>query len=98
MGAPVFIGDEVAAAGLRLAGADVRVPTRGAEAATLAAARASAPLVMIDAAVAARLPAELLRAAVRAPAPITVVVPDLQGEAATPDIAQRLRRQLGIDA
>lgn len=98
MGAPVFIGDEVAAAGFRLAGADVRIAPPGAEAATLEAARASAPLVMVDAAVARRLPAEILRAAVRAPAPITVVVPDLQGEAASPDLAQRLRRQLGIDA
>jgi vacuolar-type H+-ATPase subunit F/Vma7 len=98
MGAPVFIGDEVAAAGFRLAGADVRVPSPGEEAAALASARASAPLVMIDAAVAARLPAELLRAAVRAVVPVTVVVPDLQGEAAGPDVAQRLRRQLGIDA
>ncbi len=98
MGAPVFIGDEVAAAGFRLAGADVRVPPPGDEAATLAAARASAPLVMIDAAVAARLPAELLRSALRSAEPVTVVVPDLQGEAAGPDVARRLRRQLGLEA
>jgi vacuolar-type H+-ATPase subunit F/Vma7 len=98
MASPVFIGDEVAAAGFRLAGADVRVPMAGAEAGALAAARASASLVMVDAALAARLPQQVLRAAVRATSPITVVVPDLQQEVAGPDLAQRLRRQLGIDA
>jgi vacuolar-type H+-ATPase subunit F/Vma7 len=98
MARPIFIGDEVAAAGFRLAGADARIAPPGEEAATLEAARATAPLVMIDATVAARLPAQRLRAAVRAPAPITVVVPDLQGAVAIPDFVQRLRLQLGIDA
>lgn len=98
MPAPVFIGGEVAAAGFRLAGAEVRVPAPGGEAAALDAARASASLVMIDAATAARLPAEILRAAVRAASPLTVVVPDLQGEVDYPELATRLRRQLGIDA
>jgi hypothetical protein len=35
---------------------------------------------------------------VRAASPITVVVPDLQQVIAGPDLGQRLRRQLGIDA
>jgi vacuolar-type H+-ATPase subunit F/Vma7 len=98
MASPVFIGGEVAAAGFRLAGVEVRVPAAGAEADALAAARASASVVMVDAAIAARLPPLVLRAAVRATSPITVVVPDLQQEVASPDLAQRLRRQLGIDA
>lgn len=98
MACPVFIGDEVAAAGFRLAGAEVRVATPGGEAAALDSARASATLVMIDAAVATRLPPEVLRAAMRATAPLTVVVPDLQGEFDYPDLAARLHRQLGIDA
>jgi vacuolar-type H+-ATPase subunit F/Vma7 len=98
MARPVFIGNEVAAAGFRLSGVEVRVPVAGAEAVALAAARASAPVVMVDAAIAGRLPPEVLRAAVRATSPITVVVPDLQQEVASPDLAQRLRRQLGIDA
>jgi vacuolar-type H+-ATPase subunit F/Vma7 len=98
MASPVFIGDEVAAAGFRLAGAEVRVPPAGKEASELAAARASAPLVMVCAAVAARLHPDVLRAAVRATSPVTVVVPDLQGGSAGPDLAARLRRQLGIDA
>ncbi|MEO5693919.1 MAG: hypothetical protein ABIQ72_12390 [Usitatibacter sp.] len=98
MAAPVFIGGEVAGAGFRLAGAEVRVPAPGEEAAALEAARASASLVMIDAAVAARLSPQILRAAVSATAPLTVVVPDLQAEADYPELAARLRRQLGIDA
>jgi vacuolar-type H+-ATPase subunit F/Vma7 len=98
MASPVFIGDEVAAAGFRLVGVELRVPQAGDEAAALADARASAPLVMVDAAIAARIAPEVLRAALRATSPITVVVPDLQQEVATPDISERLRRQLGIDA
>jgi vacuolar-type H+-ATPase subunit F/Vma7 len=98
MAAPVFIGGEVTAAGFRLAGVELRVPPPGGELAALAEARANAPLVMVDAAIAARLPREILRAALRATFPITVVVPDLQEEVATPDISERLRRQLGIDA
>jgi vacuolar-type H+-ATPase subunit F/Vma7 len=98
MAAPIFIGGEVAAAGFRLAGAEVRIPAPGAEAAALDDARSRAPLVMVDAAIAARLPAALLRAAVRAVSPVTVVVPDLQGESGLPELASRLRRQLGIDA
>lgn len=98
MAVPVFIGDEVTAAGFRLAGAAVRIPVAGEEAAALQEARGSAALVMVDAARAARLPAEVLRAALRAASPITVVVPDLQQEVASPDISERLRRQLGIDA
>jgi vacuolar-type H+-ATPase subunit F/Vma7 len=98
MASPVFIGDEIAAAGFRLAGAEVRVPPAGKEAAELEAARAGAPLVMVCASVAARMHPEVLRAAVRAISPVTVVVPDLQGEVASADLAARLRRQLGIDA
>jgi len=98
MAAPAFIGDEVSTAGFRLAGFAVQVPSPGEEAAALATARDRAPLVMLDAAIAALLPAGILHAALRATSPVTVVMPDLQDEVATPDISQRLRRQLGIDA
>ena len=98
MAAPVYIGNEVTAAGFRLAGVEVRIPVPGEEGEALATARAMAPLVMVDAAIAALLPPETLRAALRATFPITVVMPDLQQEVASPDISHRLRRQLGIDA
>jgi vacuolar-type H+-ATPase subunit F/Vma7 len=98
MTAPVFIGDELSGAGWRLAGATVLTPPPGAEAAALAQARMQAPLVLVSAVTAAALGEPLLRAAQAAPQPLVLVVPDLQGEVALPDLAARLRGQLGLDA
>ncbi len=98
MAAPVYLGDEVSAAGWRLAGARVRTPQRGDEAAALAWARAQAPLVLVSATVAAAIAEPALRAAQGALAPLVLIVPDRLGEAPTPDLAARLRGQLGLEA
>jgi vacuolar-type H+-ATPase subunit F/Vma7 len=98
MAAPVYLGDEVSAAGYRLAGARVRVPQPGAEAAELAGARADAPLVLVSAAVAARIGVRELQQALAALSPLVVIVPDLDGQAPMPDLAARLSSQLGIEA
>lgn len=98
MTAPVFLGDEVAATGWRLAGVDARVPRAGGEGAALAAALEQAPLVIVSAEVAARMPEPALRAALRGLAPLTVVIPDLRGATPYPDIAARMKQQLGIEA
>jgi vacuolar-type H+-ATPase subunit F/Vma7 len=98
MGAPCYVGDEVTAAGFRLAGLRVRVPAPGDEAPALASACAEAPLVLVSADVAARIPESALRAAQAALAPLVLVVPDLAGATPLPDLAQRLRRQLGLEA
>lgn len=92
----VYLGDEVSAAGYRLAGVDARVPERGREADALLRARSETALVLISATVASRLPADMLRGALRALAPLAVVVPDLQGETPLPDVAKRLRAELGL--
>ncbi|MCL4801622.1 MAG: hypothetical protein KJ025_18665 [Burkholderiales bacterium] len=94
---PVYIGDEVNGAGFRLAGVEVRVPAPGAAAAVLDEARAHAPLVLVSAAVAAGLPERQLAAAVAARTPLTVVVPDPVGGTPMPDLAKRLRGQLGME-
>ena len=98
MAAPIYLGDEVSAAGYRLAGALVRTPGAGEEAAALAWARSQAPLVLVSAAVAAGIGEAVLRAALSAPAPLVLVVPDLQGVVPLPDLAARLRGQLGLEA
>ena len=98
MTAPHYLGDEVSAAGYRLAGLRVTVPEPGTEAAALAVARADAPLVLVSSAVAARIPERDLRAAMAALAPLTLIVPDLAGEVPVPDVAARLRRELGLEA
>ena len=94
---PCYIGDEATAAGYRLAGARTLVPRAGAEGEALASARASAALVLISAGIAARVPPRELAAACASFAPLTLVVPDLRGEPQMPDLAIRLRAQLGLE-
>ena len=103
MGVPVYMGDKMSAAGWRLAGAAARTPRRGEEAAALAWACAQAPLVLVSAAVAAGIAAPLLRTALLALSPLVLsplvlVVPDREGRVPLPDLAARLREQLGLQA
>jgi hypothetical protein len=95
--APVYLGDEVSAAGYALAGAQARTPEPGGESAALARARAEAPLVLVSASVAAKIPASELRAACLALSPVTTVVPALDPAAPLPDVAARLARELGLE-
>ncbi len=98
MSAALYLGDEVSAAGYRLAGARVRTPRAGEESAALGWARSHSPLVLVSAAVAAGITDSVLREALSAPAPLVLIVPDLQGKVALPDLATRLRAQLGLEA
>lgn len=98
MTAPIFIGDAVAAAGFRLAGAIVRTPNAGEETAAFVAARGEGALILVSADVAARIDADTLRAAQAALAPLVAIVPDLHDAVAPPDLAARLRTQLGLEA
>jgi len=97
MAAPVYLGDEVSAAGFRLAGVEVRVPQRGDETAALSSARADAPLVLVAATVAARVVAGELRAAVAALTPLVLIVPDIDRATPVPDLARRLKKLLGLE-
>jgi vacuolar-type H+-ATPase subunit F/Vma7 len=94
---PVYIGDEVTAAGFRLAGLDTLVPAPGAELDALNDACARAPLVLVCAAVACRIGEPAVRRRIVDCAPPVAIIPDLAGVAPLPDIATRLRRQLGLD-
>jgi vacuolar-type H+-ATPase subunit F/Vma7 len=98
MSAVVYLGDEISAAGYRLAGAGVRVPRAGEEAQALAWARSQAELVLVSAAVAAAIGDVVLRAALSAVSPLVLIVPDPEGRAPVPDLAARLRTQLGLEA
>lgn len=94
----VHLGDERSAAGLRLAGVTSTVPAVGTEARALALARQDAALVLLDAGFAARLPPALLREAAAALSPLLLVLPDVDGRVPVPDLAERLRQQLGLSA
>lgn len=98
MSAPIYLGDEVGAAGYRLAGARVATPQAGEGAAALAQACTQAPLVLLSAAMAAGIGARQLRAALSALSPLVLIVPDLQAEVPLPDLAARLHAQLGLEA
>jgi len=101
-----FIGDEVSAAGFRLAGVDCHVPApdptdpQGPSAQRLAGlfrqVLADWQLVLITAEFADRLPPDVLGAALRAERPLVLVLSDVRGRRAPADLAVRLRRQLGM--
>jgi len=97
MGAAVFIGDELSAAGFRLAGVETLAPRSDAVAATLQDARARAALVIITAELARQIPAAELEAAMLAETPALAVIPDVLFRAPVPDLARRLRSVLGIE-
>jgi vacuolar-type H+-ATPase subunit F/Vma7 len=92
-----YVGDEATACGFRLAGAQVVIPAAGEEAAALALARASASLILMSASAAARVPPADMAAAELTLSPLVLIVPDLRGEVARPDLALRLRGQLGLE-
>lgn len=94
----VFIGDEVSAAGFRLAGARIDVPAPGKEVEVFEAARREARLVLLTAQVAACLPPTLLSRALIAARPLLLVVPDIRARRQPPDLSHLVRAQLGIEA
>ncbi len=96
MSIPVYIGDEVEAAGYRLAGLEVRVPGRSEVLPQIHTACEQAPLVMIGAATARDIPPAELDRLLALATPSVVIVPDVRGRAGLPDLATRLRAQLGV--
>ena len=96
MSVPVYIGDAVSAAGYRLAGLRVHVPDTTELLTQIEQACNDAPLVLLGADLAAQLPVVVLDRLLSAVAPAVVVVPDVRGQAVLPDLAHRLRQQLGV--
>ena len=96
MSEPVYIGDAVSAAGYRLAGLRVHVPDSNDIPAEIELACNDAPLVLLGADIAGQLPVAELDRLLSRVAPAVVVVPDVRGRAQLPDLATRLRQQLGV--
>jgi vacuolar-type H+-ATPase subunit F/Vma7 len=86
----------VSAAGYRLAGLRVHVPDTADLLAQIEQAAIDAPLVLLGADLAAQLSAAELDRLLSAVAPAVVVVPDVRGQAPLPELANRLRQQLGV--
>jgi vacuolar-type H+-ATPase subunit F/Vma7 len=96
MSSPVYIGDEVEAAGYRLAGLEVRVPGRDDLLPQIHSACEQAPLVLIGSATARDIPPPELDRLLAQVTPPVVIVPDVRHRAGLPDLATRLRAQLGV--
>ena len=96
MSEPVYIGDVVSAAGYRLAGLRVQQPDMAQLLAQIEQACMDAPLVLLGADLAGQLPVADLDRLLSRVTPAVVVVPDVRGQAALPELANRLRQQLGV--
>ncbi|KAA6184951.1 Vacuolar H+transporting two-sector ATPase F subunit [Thiohalocapsa marina] len=94
----VFIGDEISAAGWRLAGLQCHVPppTSAEVTALFQRVRDEAGLVLITAELAEQLSQRLLDEALRTQSPPTLVIADIRGRRQPADLAASLKRQLGL--
>jgi vacuolar-type H+-ATPase subunit F/Vma7 len=92
----VFIGDEVSAAGYRLAGVQCHTPSSSEAGALFQRLRDQAGLIMVTAEFAVHLPRRLLTEALREQRPPTLVIADIRGHRQPADIAAELKRQLGL--
>lgn len=96
MSIPVYIGDEVSAAGFRLAGLQVVTPMPEDVLPAIRRACEQAPLVLISAATAQLLEASELDKLLANITPPVTIVPDVHGSAPMQDLSHRLRKQLGV--
>lgn len=96
MGLCAFIGDEVSAAGFRLAGIDVHMPEPRQTAPLFQRLLGEAEILLITAEAAAEVPEETLRRAIVTERPLVLVIADVRGHREPPDIAAALRRHLGM--
>ena len=93
-----YLGDEVGAAGWRLAGARIRTPAPGEARAALAEACVQAQIVLLSSRLAAAIGERSLQRVMSAMSPLVVIVPDPEGDVPVPDLAARLHAQLGLVA
>lgn len=95
--ASIFLGDELSAAGYRLAGVDARVPPAGNEAACFENALGEAPLVLVGSRCATAIPPASLEAALALLSPLVMVVPEWNGTQPASAPANKVRRVLGLE-
>jgi len=94
-----YIGDEVTAAGYRLAGAEVRVPVPSEAGEVFRRACSDGvDVILLSAALAPQIDSGELSAALIAEAPLVAIVPDAFGRCPPPDIARDVRLALGIES
>jgi len=96
MDACALIGDELTAAGFRLAGFDVYVPAPEEATTCFEKLLEKMELLIITAEIAQTIPDELLHQAAIHSQPLILVIPDVRGRTQPTDLAADLRQQLGM--
>ena len=91
-----FIGDEVSAAGFRLAGFAAHYPAPTQATALFQRLRAEAALILITQEARGWVGEVPVREAVLAGRPLVLVIPDVRGRISPPDIGEAIRCQLGM--
>ncbi len=94
--APVFIGDEVSAAGFRLAGVRIRTPLAEEMPTVIAWANKNSSLILITAEFLAKLDRSAQQQLVSQLEPPVAVIPDIRANTPVADLATQLRSQLGV--
>lgn len=94
---PLFIGDELSAAGFRLPGVRIVTPEPGSLTEVFESALREAPLVIITTTLADALPGVRLPEAVKQAHPPVAVVPDATDTTPMPDMGRRVRLALGVE-
>ncbi|MFA7270527.1 MAG: hypothetical protein WC073_14405 [Sterolibacterium sp.] len=93
----IFLGDELSAAGYRLAGVDARVPAPGDEAQCFEKALGEARILLLGARCARAIAPAALEAALALLSPLVIVVPEWDGRQVAADPASKVRRALGVE-
>lgn len=96
MTAPLFIGDEVSAAGFRLAGIRIRTPTTEELPGVIAWAQKNTSLILITADYLSRLEKSVQQRLVSQLQPPVAVLPDIRLTTPLRDLATELRSHLGV--
>ena len=91
------LADEVTANGWRLAGASVSAPERNRAQTAFEQALENAQFVLVTQEIAQWLDAAALERALDATDPLVLIIEDLRGRMAPPDIERQVRRGLGIE-
>ena len=98
MGQVIFIGDEITAAGFRLAGVECYTPEREELPKLLANKREDCDLIMITAGCADWLGNNTVEEMALWSRPLVSILPDIRNRISPPNLEQAVRRELGIEA
>jgi vacuolar-type H+-ATPase subunit F/Vma7 len=96
----LYLGDEVTAAGLRLAGVETRVVAPGNAVATALdeSLEDDCDCLLLSAALAASLAPAQLQDVLRRERPLLALVPDVRSAEPLPDLAAEVRDALGLES